>query len=203
LDVARLVVESIIGLLGLYLVHSFRRQQRLRIADLRIPAYQRLWELMKVAAPSRVTDSTGAGSLAPEEARELHHSLWDWYWQNGNGMFLTDETQKIWAAALDRLRTYGEDGGIDPAEEGWRRIVELSLLRTQMKRDIKVYGVAVAFGSDLTAQLSDSDRREGNDLREAAFRRDFVLEKNLEQYLRIPRYTRVGRNLKSWATRIL
>src|SRR4051812_9837175 len=99
-----------IGLLGLYLVHSFRRQQRLKIADLRIPAYQRLWKLMEVAAPSRVKSSAGSGSVTPGEARALRISMSHWYWESGNGMFMTEPTQKIWAAALDRLDSYAGNG---------------------------------------------------------------------------------------------
>lgn len=198
MEIAKLVVESIIGLLGLYLVHSFRRQQRLKIADLRIPVYQKLWELMEFAAPSRVESASGRGPLTPREAGELCRRMRAWYWESGNGMFMTEATQKVWAAALARLDRYAGDRDVDWTEQGWRRIVELSLLRTQMKRDLSVYGVAVDFGLQVTTGRLERGENE-REAQERSFRVDFVREKNLARFLRVPLYRRVAQRLRDRA----
>jgi len=52
-NVVELVATIAIALIGLYATHSFRRQQRLKIADRRVDAYRKLWGLMLVARPLR------------------------------------------------------------------------------------------------------------------------------------------------------
>ena len=45
MDALALVITSAITLVGLYLAHNLRRQQRLRIAEQRVTAYRQLWNL--------------------------------------------------------------------------------------------------------------------------------------------------------------
>jgi hypothetical protein len=54
MDIAQLAITTAVALIGLYLVHSFRRQQRLKIAEQRVDAYRKLWAQMLVARPTRL-----------------------------------------------------------------------------------------------------------------------------------------------------
>jgi hypothetical protein len=84
-DVAQLVITSLVALIGLYLAHSYRRQQRLRIAERRLDAYGELWTLMEVARPTRIKDVSvdREGPLKRDEARELYRDMTHWYFRSG------------------------------------------------------------------------------------------------------------------------
>ncbi len=64
-----------------------------------------------------------------------------WYFHEGNGMLLREETKELYLEAKRRLGSYAAGGGQDWEREGERRIRELSLLRTQMKSDLAIYGI--------------------------------------------------------------
>jgi hypothetical protein len=143
LTALEIIVSSAITLTGLYLAYSFHRQQRLKVAEQRIDAYRKLWEVMGAARPSRLEPADGAGPISPTEARELYDSITAWYFQNGNGMLLTEPTRAMYLEAKRRLGAYStETSDGKPSERaGERRMRELSLLRTQMKFDLTIYGV--------------------------------------------------------------
>ncbi len=139
MELANLLLASVLTVVGLYLAHSFSRQQRVKVAEERLGAYRALWELMEVAAPSRKED--GRGPLSKPEARELYSKMTSWYYDSGNGMLLPDRTQTMYLKAKEELGKYAVAiDGVDDAN-GERRIRELSLLRTQMKADLDIYGV--------------------------------------------------------------
>jgi hypothetical protein len=143
LTALEILVSSAITLTGLYLAYSFQRQQRLKVADQRIDAYRRLWQAMGPARPSRLDPADGAGPISPAEARELYDDVTAWYFENGNGMLLTEPTRAMYLEAKRRLGTYA-DGVTDATPSvatGERCMRELSLLRTQMKFDLTIYGV--------------------------------------------------------------
>jgi hypothetical protein len=140
-DVAKLVIESLIALTGLYLAHSFRRNHRLRIAEQRLESYRALWELMEVARPTRKQPWEGRRPLEREEAARLYNAMTHWYFGSGNGMLLTDRTKRLYLRAKERLGRYAASAGDDWRAGGFDRINELSLLRFQMKRDLDLYGV--------------------------------------------------------------
>jgi len=143
-ETTKLIVESLIAVVGLYLAHSFRRSQRLTIAEKRLGSYQALWELMEVARPTRLKPWDAAGPLSPAEARDLYTAMTHWYYGHGQGMLLTDRTKTLYLRTKERLGAYSASAPADWATEGERRIDELSLLRTQMKRDLDIYGVFYA-----------------------------------------------------------
>jgi hypothetical protein len=149
-----LVTTSAITLTGLYLGYSFHRQQRLKIAEQRIDAYRKLWSLMESAKPSRLDPPESAGPLSADEARALYDRVTTWYFEDGNGMMLTERTRAMYLEAKRRLGGYSSEGAPDEAREaaGERRMRELSLLRTQMKFDLTIYG---RFYPD---SLDDQDR---------------------------------------------
>jgi hypothetical protein len=161
-ELADLLVGSLIAVVGLYLTHSLRRQQRLRVAEQRMASYQELWKLMEVARPTRLEPWEAAGPLTRAEARDLYASMTHWYFGTGHGMLLTETTKKLYLQTKESLGYYavGSDPGWERA--GRRAIQELSLLRQQMKLDLDIYGVSY-FG-----ELDDEDdkaflRRAGID----------------------------------------
>jgi hypothetical protein len=155
MEIAALLISSLIAVAGLYLAHSLRRQQTLKIAEERTNAYRKLWELMELARPTRLEAAErdgdlesdgedgllGTGPLTRIEASSLYRSMTHWYFQEGNGMLLPDLTKELYLEAKRRLGAYAVGGEQDWKREGERRIDELSLLRTQMKSDLAIYGV--------------------------------------------------------------
>lgn len=143
MDAAQLVITSLVAVVGLYLAHSYRRQQRLRIAERRLDAYANLWALMEVARPTRVKDVSvdREGPLTREEARELYRQMTHWYFASGNGLLVPDTTKKLYLKVKARLGTYAEGGGSSSEDEGTRRIEELGVLRQQMRLDLEIYSV--------------------------------------------------------------
>jgi hypothetical protein len=95
LGVAELVVGSFLTALGLWLAHSVRRQQSLRIAERRCAAYRPLWQLTKITRQSRHNEADESGLLTREEGRALRKDMLDWYYGAGNGMFLTKTTNEL------------------------------------------------------------------------------------------------------------
>jgi hypothetical protein len=149
MNIAQLVITAALALIGFYLAHSFTRQQRLRIAERRIDGYRKLWALMLVARPSRI-EAPENNPLTQKEALSLLDEMTTWYFDDGNGMFLPHETQAMFVQAEIALMRYGRETyptipirqAATPEDDARRVMRNLSLLRSQMKRDIKIYGVS-------------------------------------------------------------
>ena len=141
MDIAQFAITSAVAVIGLYLAHSFARQQRLTIAEQRVNGYRKLWGHMFVARPSRVEPPENTNPLTPDEAAELHGEMTKWYFQDGQGMLLRHDTRKMYLAAKRRLGQYSLEGQTDWAKAGNRMMRDLSILRSQMKSDLKIYGV--------------------------------------------------------------
>jgi hypothetical protein len=141
MELADLLVGSAVTIVGLYLTHSLRRQQRLKVAEQRMASYQELWKLMEVARPTRLEPWEAAGPLTRAEARGLYASMTHWYFGTGHGMLLTEPTKKLYLQTKASLGRYAVDSQADRERAGRRTIQELSLLRQQMKLDLDIYGV--------------------------------------------------------------
>jgi hypothetical protein len=100
---AQLAGTLIVGLVGLYLVHSHRRQTRVRLAEARRSAYSQLWEATGLAAPTRLDGHGTAGLLTPDERRRLYQRLTSWYYREGNGMLLESTTRQLYLNAKYNL----------------------------------------------------------------------------------------------------
>lgn len=141
--IAQFVVTTLVALIGLYLAHSYRRQQRLRIAERRLDAYGALWKLMEVARPTRIAADASVdrahGALTRNEAVSLYKSMTHWYFGSANGLLLPDATKRLYLEVKSRLGEYAEGRDSAAEEQGKRRMTEIGLLRAQMRLDLDIY----------------------------------------------------------------
>src|SRR5215475_346270 len=150
---ATLVITAV----GLWLAYNYRRQMALKLSETRLEAYSRLWEITGVAAPTRLDGWGGDGYLRLDERRELWAAMTDWYYASGGGMLLTAITKEVYLnvkhnllCEWSKLRPAGLDAEIElglPADykpdDTVTRILAIrliSLLRTQLKSDLTIYG---------------------------------------------------------------
>jgi len=145
---AQLIVNSAIAFLiagiGLYAANSYRLQARIRLLEIRVEAYRKLFRLTEATSPTRLGR---AESLSEEEARALGKAIYDWYYENGNGLLMPNRTRlmlqalqrKLQGQPLRRLPT-------DPL------LQEVAQFRHALRRDVGV------FASD---EFVGSSRREG------------------------------------------
>lgn len=165
---ATVVITLLLGLIAAYLGHNYRRQVRLTLADHRLEAYSKLWELTGLAAPTRLDERTGlvavdqplSGSLSDGERTRLYSEMTTWYYRDGNGMLLGSQTRDLYLKAKHNLvcadgeleperfralllkhELMGNGTNLSEAERGCYSIRQLSLLRSQMKADLAIYGV--------------------------------------------------------------
>ena len=148
--------------MGPYLAHSYRRQQRVLVADRRLDAYGELWALLEVARPTRIRDVSVdlEGPLTRDEARTLYRNMTHWCVGSGNGLLLPDATKSLYLKVKARLGDYALGGNSPFQEEGKQRIEEIGLLRAQMRLDLDIYSVPylsspARASSDLRTELLD------------------------------------------------
>jgi hypothetical protein len=142
MELADLLVGLAVTIIGLYLTHSLRRQQRLKVAEQRMASYGELWKLMEIARPTRLEAWEAAGPLTRKEARGLYADMTHWYFGTAHGMLLTETTKKLYLRTKASLGQYVVGTDPDWQHAGRRAIRELSLLRQQMKLDLDIYGVS-------------------------------------------------------------
>ena len=126
------IVSGFFGLLSTVLsiwatvtAHNVRREMQVKLLEPRVEAYRKLWALTVNASPSLTKDFT------KEEREELEKQLRDWYYDSGNGIFLSKESRKLLVEAKGLLLRGGSAADIRE---------KLSQLRSQMKNDVGVYG---------------------------------------------------------------
>ena len=163
---ATVIATTFLGIVTAYFSYSYGRQLRLSLASRRLEAYSKLWEATGLASPTRLDKRTElvetagplheSGPLTKSERRALHTTLTTWYYTNGNGMLLTGRTRTVYLNAKQNLVCDDED--LEPPlfrgwlqwirrrsltldERGCLSIRQLSLLRTQMKTDLAIYGI--------------------------------------------------------------
>jgi len=142
-----IAVTAVLSLAALYFGHNLNRRRRealdAAVDEKRFPAYAGLWEKTKVASPTRAT------ALSAAERAELFDDLTDWYYEGGNGMLLSRQTRNIYlkaktnlVCAADKLvpRSLAKRPGIETdAERSKVSVGQLSLLRTSMRADLKIF----------------------------------------------------------------
>ncbi len=135
-----LVVTVALGGIGVLGVSTYRQHRRLRLAQDRLQPYAALW---KATGKSRANTT-----MTPELARELEKDLRDWYFgKHGGALVLPIPTLKMLLLLLDDLEAVGKSDLPDPdgdkagSTEAADRVKQaVSLLRTQLKLDLDVYG---------------------------------------------------------------
>ena len=133
---------------GLWFAHSYRRQLRIKLSDQVFQAYASLWEITGQFRMSR------AETADAEERRMIAAAMEDWYFTGGNGLLLPAPTRRLFYRVLHNLE--GEPLEQILPESLRRRVLDLSdpernlslscachryisLLRTQLKDDLRVY----------------------------------------------------------------
>jgi hypothetical protein len=109
-------------------VRSLRSEFQLGLLRDRLAAYKSLWKCLEVVAPTLKPSLTG------DDRERLDESLRAWYFDEGNGIFLSARSHQQFLHARKILR------GEDPHSTDESIVDAFSLLRTRMKNDIKIYG---------------------------------------------------------------
>jgi hypothetical protein len=146
-DWASVSVTLLLGIAGFVVARNIGRDVRLKVTERRLVAYERLWALMRMASPYNPP-------MDEAMRRNLHGKFTDWYYQNGDGMLLERVSRTVYLEAKDnlirpvekltpvesrnRLRTLAGDQL--ETERGVVAQRQLSLLRTQLKSDLAIYG---------------------------------------------------------------
>lgn len=143
----------VVAITGIYFANSFRRRSKFELAEARRIAYAELWEITGLAAPTRLSRGVD-GLLTPNERSRLMQEMTNWYYRDGQGMLLSKRTRSMYLSAKTNLTCHDTDLepegdkllalipglGSSIEKRGCLSIRQLSLLRTQMKSDLAVYG---------------------------------------------------------------
>jgi hypothetical protein len=101
-----------------------------RIAEARLPAYKKIWELTSFASTKETLES-----LTGKEREEIISLLKKWYFDDGQGIFLSENIHSQYSEALKMLE------GIKVASHENDQIVKtFSSLRRSLKNEIGIYG---------------------------------------------------------------
>lgn len=127
------IIAGGFGLLGTVLsifatitANNVRREMQVKLLEPQLEAYRNLWSLMDIASPSLTNEFTEA------ERRKLEDGFRAWYYEKGNGIFLSVESRGLLVEAKQYL--------LDTAIPTSQIRAKLSALRSQLKNDIGVYG---------------------------------------------------------------
>jgi hypothetical protein len=156
---ASVVVALIVGAAGFFVALNVSKDFRLRLAERRLAAYERLWALMRPASPY-------SEPLNEEGRRRLYDSFTDWYFCNGDGILLDRSSRPLYFGAKDNLVCQVEnltpkkscqrleqlDGADLERQRGLLVQRQLSMLRAKLRADLTVYGQPYGH------RLDDEDR---------------------------------------------
>ena len=146
-DWASVFVTLLLGVAGFVVARNISRDVRLKVTERRLVAYERLWALMRMASPYNPPMDEAA-------RRRLHGKFTDWYYKHGDGMLLERVSRSVYLEAKDNLirpvdkltpavsrkRLCTLDGDELEIERGKLSQRQLSLLRTQLKTDLRILG---------------------------------------------------------------
>lgn len=130
--VLQILATLIIGGIGAYFSYNYRVQTRLKVLELRIEAYRKLFAATEIASPTRLGRGT---QLSEEEAKKLGNDIYSWYYENGHGLLMPNRTRQHLQWLQRTLQ--GEpvdDIAPDPI------IGEVSKLRTMLRQDVGIFG---------------------------------------------------------------
>jgi hypothetical protein len=136
-----------VGLVGLWIAHSYRRQVKVKLAERLADSYAALWELTRTASTGR------PGPRTVESRAEMEELLENWYFDNGNGLLMSKPSRLLFFHIKGNLTAPASEmvpkslsdrfPGLDPAEVDAVRACahsrQISMLRTQLKDDLAIY----------------------------------------------------------------
>jgi hypothetical protein len=95
------VIVAIITAWATLKVHSIRRERQINLLLPRLDVYKTLWSLMDEV--SRKFSRTGTEKLEQEECEDIAETLHNWYFTNGNGIFLSPKARDQFVATKTKL----------------------------------------------------------------------------------------------------
>lgn len=98
---------------------------RQKVAEARATTYLSLWLL------TAEIDAINHEPVTPEKAEQLLNKVTDWYYEKGNGLYLSHPATRLFLEARTMLKSSKPD--VAAIKSGFSR------LRTQLKQDIGVY----------------------------------------------------------------
>jgi hypothetical protein len=146
---AQAFATMFLGLVGLWFANGYRRHIKIQLVERQVDAYVRLFRITERVDPDRTAP------LTSDERRELFEQLVKWYFQDGDGLFLSASTRDLYFGV--RTNLVCPDKRITPPRLA-RQIVQLSSADAERRRGC----VSVRQVSLLRAQLkSDLDIHRG------------------------------------------
>jgi len=195
-NLAQITATVFLGLVGLWLANSYRRQVRLKLAERQVDAYKELWTITAVAAPVRTTP------LDQSERKQLREKVNRWFFDDGSGVLMSTEGRDLLIAftanltcPIDSIRpaSLANDLASLPDDEAERRrgcicIRHASLLRTQLKADLDLH-VGINYYSGIRPDDRDFLLSCGLSPRRKPWRRRLAVQRG-----RVPRRLRSPRS---------
>lgn len=87
----QILATLIVGGIGAYFSYNYRVQTRLKVLELRIDAYRKLFAATEVASPTRLGRSP---TLSDQDAKKLGNDIYSWYYENGHGLLMPNRTRR-------------------------------------------------------------------------------------------------------------
>jgi hypothetical protein len=127
----QVLATLVVGGIGAYFSYNYRVQTRLKVLELRIEAYRKLFSITEIASPTRLGRSA---QLSEQEAKKLGNDIYSWYYENGHGLLMPNQTRKHLQWLQRTLQGEPvEDAVPDPL------IQEISKLRTMLRQDVGIF----------------------------------------------------------------
>ncbi|GAA2571934.1 hypothetical protein [Pseudonocardia hydrocarbonoxydans] len=105
-------------------VGAIRKGLQVQIAIPRVDAYRALWDLTRPGSVGEPLDGAAR--------RRLDAQMFEWYYTNGNGIFLSNQSRDLLQETQRALARPGED---------WSKIADLlGQVRTSLRNDVGVFG---------------------------------------------------------------
>ena len=104
-------------------------QTKLLLAESRLPSFTRLWKITAITSPTR------KNKIDDNARAALNTSLREWYYDNGNGLYLTNELRNTYRKARESLEARSTDS---LSEDNITK--KFSTLRTELKNELGIYG---------------------------------------------------------------
>jgi hypothetical protein len=158
-----LVVAAVTWTVAVKTTRTYREDRSISVApglfEARITHYGSLWQLTDVGPEP--TDHSG--QYTPYDNSALTAAaMRRWYYENGAGLLLSDDSQALWAKICARLEN-------EPPVERMAVWSAMSLLRTELKLDLQVRderakarGTKRATASDDLERLRELRKRSGD-----------------------------------------